>query len=93
MHRRLTATVALTACLVLTAQVAAFADGTGDAFTDGTQVGTNAGDSGNQPGKGGGGGGKGSSPVKCTYERLADDEAKVADNLALRISAGSDGGE
>ncbi len=82
MYRRVIAGVACVTALLATAPTVARADGTGDAFSDGTQVGADAGKDG---GTGGGGGSKRSGGhAKCTYERLDADGQATADQIAAK---------
>src|SRR6266540_660254 len=77
MYRRLIAAVAA-AVVVFVTPIAAWADGGGDAFNDGTQVGADAGSSGVSGGEAGSGGGQ----SNCTYERLDAADVRDAEGLA-----------
>ena len=77
MHRGLTAGF-LAYAIALGVMSPAYADGSGDAFNDGDEIGAEAGDEGTQVGGGSGGGG--SSP--CRYELLDEDGQQAAQGLA-----------
>ena len=77
MHRGLT-TGFLAFAIALGVMSPAYADGSGDAFNDGDEIGAEAGDGGTQVGGGSGGGG--SSP--CRYELLDEAGQQAAQGLA-----------
>jgi hypothetical protein len=80
MHRRLTAGLMIAMVAVALAAPAA-ADGTGDAFNDGDEIGAGARDGGSSArGGGSAGGGGGSNP--CRYERLDEAGQDAAQGLA-----------
>lgn len=71
----------LAAATLLLTPAAAFADGTADAFSDGSQVGTNAGEHQAEPaaltrGR--------ASKATCTYQLLGADDAQLADQFAAK---------
>lgn len=81
MHLRLTTVLAAATAALVLAPGAAFADGTADAFQDGEQVGTQAGESQSEPAalvKG-----RASKPT-CTYQLLGADDALTADKFAAK---------
>lgn len=79
MYRRVIAAVISVALLILMVPTTAHADGTGDAFSDGNQVGADAGNGG---GTGGGTTNSGGGHPTCTYERLDADGQATADTMA-----------
>jgi hypothetical protein len=79
MYRRLIAVVTVVSAIVLLLPAAARADGSTDAFNDGSQVGVDANNAG---GTGGTGGGKGGGHSTCKYEGLDADGVATADAMA-----------
>jgi hypothetical protein len=77
MQRRLTA-VLLAVILVLVVADRAGADGTGDAYNDGDEIGAGANDGESSGGSGGDGG-----AVHCTYERLSAEEERAATQIDM----------
>lgn len=81
MHLRLTTILAAATAALVLAPGAAFADGTADAFHDGEQVGTQAGETQSEPValvKG-----RASKPT-CTYQPLSAEDAVTADKFAAK---------
>ncbi|MEY2474012.1 MAG: hypothetical protein QOK28_3341 [Actinomycetota bacterium] len=80
MYRRVIAGALVAGLIMATAPAVARADGTGDAFSDGTQVGADAGKNDNSGGGASKGGSGGHST--CTYEKLDADSQAIADTIA-----------
>ena len=82
MYRRVIAAALSVVVAVIVAPGIARADGTGDAFSDGTQVGADAGKPGGNGGSGGSNNNGSGGKRTCTYEKLDADSQAIADSMA-----------
>jgi hypothetical protein len=81
-YRRVIAAALIVVVTGLVAPSIARADGTGDAFSDGTQVGADAGNNRGSGGSGGSNSSGGGGKRTCTYEKLDADSQAIADSMA-----------